>query len=96
MNVETGAYVVIVDDLGLHPGEIITAAKLLRRKGNKAILLYPNPILFISKKELNEKQLESLYTAYHERKTTLKKVMGWIKTIEVGPNDLLPRVVRKL
>lgn len=96
MNVETGAYIIIVDDLGLHPGEIITAAKLLRRKGNKAILLYPNPILFISRKELNEKQLESLYTAYHERKTTMKKVMGWIKTIEVGPNDLLPRVVRKL
>ncbi|NJE62130.1 DUF58 domain-containing protein [Thermococcus sp. 21S7] len=96
MNVETGAYVIIVDDLGLHPGEVITASKLLRRKGSKAVLLYPNPVLFASKKELSEKQLEALYTAYHERKRTMKKVMGWVKVIEVGPSDLLPRVVRKL
>ncbi|NJE30310.1 DUF58 domain-containing protein [Thermococcus sp. 18S1] len=96
MGIEPGAYVVMVDDLGLHPGEIIKAARILRRKGNKAVLIYPNPILFADRKGLGERELESLYTAYRERKRVMRKVMGWINVIEVGPGDVLPKVVRRL
>ncbi len=98
MKVESGgAYVLMVDDLGLHPGEIIKASRILDRKGAKAVLLYPpNPVLFMSKKDLTKEKLETLYRAYRERKEMMKRVIGWIKVIEVGPRDLLPKVVRKL
>lgn len=96
MKVESGAYVLMVDALGLHPGEIIKASRILDRKGAKAVLLYPNPVLFMSKKDLTKEKLETLYRAYRERKEMMKRVIGWIKVIEVGPRDLLPKVVRKL
>ena len=96
MGIEPGAYVVIVDDLGLHPGEIIKASRILKRRGTKAVLIYPNPVLFADKEGLTERELESLYRAYHKRKRLMGKVMGWIKVVEVGPKDLFPMVVRKL
>ncbi|NJE42923.1 DUF58 domain-containing protein [Thermococcus sp. GR6] len=96
MEVESGAYVIMVDDLGLHPREIIKAAGVLERKGSKAVLLYPNPVFFVSKEGLTERELETLYRGYRERKEVMRKVRGWIKVIEVGPRDVLPRVVGRL
>ncbi|CAD5243318.1 DUF58 domain-containing protein [Thermococcus camini] len=92
----TGSYVIIIDDLGLHPMEIVKAARVLARRGSQAVLLYPNPVLFIDRSSLDEKTLETAYKAYCERKMLARKVSGWIKVIEVGPKDLLPRVVKRL
>ena len=96
MKVPAGSYVLIVDDLGLHPGEIIKASRLLQRKGSKVALLYPNPVLFVDRGDLRPEDIETLYPAYRERKELMKKVMGRVRVIEVGPKDLLPMVVRKL
>ena len=96
MKVPMDSYVIIVDDLGLHPGEIMKASQMLQRKGSHAVLLYPNPIFFVDKESLTEEDIETLYNAYRERKELMKRVMGWVKVIEVGPKDLLPVVVRKL
>ncbi|WP_234394448.1 hypothetical protein [Thermococcus piezophilus] len=96
MEVKSGAYVIMVDDLGLHPREIIKAARMLERKGSKAVLLYLNPVFFVSKEGLTERELETLYRGYRERKEVMRKVRGWIKVIEVGPRDVLPRVVGRL
>ncbi|NJE03866.1 DUF58 domain-containing protein [Thermococcus sp. MV11] len=92
----TGSYVIIIDDLGLHPMEIVKAARVLARRGSQAVLLYPNPVLFIDRSSIDEKTLEAAYKAYRERKMLARKVSGWIKVIEVGPRDLLPRVVKRL
>ncbi|ASJ08359.1 hypothetical protein A3L11_03570 [Thermococcus siculi] len=96
LKVPTGSFVLMVDDLGLHPGEIMKASRLLQRRASRAALLYPNPVFFVDKGGLNEEELEVLYKAYRERKTVMKKVMAWVRVIEVGPKDLLPVVVRKL
>jgi len=96
LKVPAGSYVLMVDDLGLHPGEIMKASRVLQRKGSHAVLLYPNPVFFVDKKGLTEGDIEILYNAYRERKELMKMVMGWVKVIEVGPRDLLPAVVRKL
>ncbi|NJE85992.1 DUF58 domain-containing protein [Thermococcus sp. CX2] len=96
MKVENGAYVIMVDDLGLHPGEILKAARVLERKGSKAALIYPNPILFVNKDELTEREIEILYRGYRERKAIMRKVMNGIRVVEVGPKDVLPRVVGRL
>lgn len=96
LKVSTGAYVIVVDDIGLHPREVINAAKILQRKGSNVVMIYPNPILFIERESLNRGNIESIYQAYRERKTLMRKASGWLKIIEVGPADVLPRVVRKL
>lgn len=96
MKPETGSYVIIIDDIGLHPMELMKAARLLSKKGSKSVVIYPNPILFLNKSSLDKKTLESAYRAYQERKKIKRKVLGWIKVVEVGPKDLLPRVVREL
>ncbi len=96
IKVPMGSYVIIVDDLGLHPSEIMKASRVLQRKGSHAVLLYPNPIFFVDKKGLTEEDIETLYNAYRERKELMKKATGWVNVIEVGPRDLLPVVVRRL
>ncbi|ASJ06370.1 DUF58 domain-containing protein [Thermococcus pacificus] len=96
LKVPAGSYVIVVDDLGLHPGEIMKASRLLERRGSKVVLLYPNPVFFVDKSTLSEDEVEVLYNAYRERKELMKKVMGWVKVIEVGPKDLLPVVVSRL
>ncbi|NJE05679.1 DUF58 domain-containing protein [Thermococcus sp. M36] len=96
LKVPPGSYVIIVDDIGLHPGEIAKSGKILNRKGAKTAVIYPNPILFADRESLDEKKIEAFYRAYAERKKTMKKLQGPVKIIEVGPKDLLPKVVRKL
>ena len=96
MKVPTGSYVIIVDDPGLHPTELMKALRILKRRSPNAVLLYPNPVFFINKNSLREEDLEILYRAYRERKELMKRIMGYTKVIEVGPKDLLPVVVRKL
>jgi uncharacterized protein (DUF58 family) len=96
LRVPAGSYVIIVDDPGLHPGDILTAVRLLERKGSKVALIYPNPIYFLPKDSLTEENLEALYRAYKERKELLKRVRARLKVVEVSPRDLLPEVVRKL
>ena len=94
--VPRGAYVIIVDDLGLHPNEIVKAATILKKRGSRTILLYPNPVLFIDKSQVSVDTLETLYKAYRARKELVKKVTGIVRVIEVGPRDVLPKVVVKL
>ncbi|WP_297498797.1 DUF58 domain-containing protein [Thermococcus sp.] len=96
MKVSEGSYVIIVDDPALHPTELMKASGILKRRASRAVLLYPNPILFSDKSSLREDDLEVLYRAYHERKELVKRLMGHVKVIEVGPGDLLPVVVREL
>ena len=96
IKVPMGSYVIIVDDFGLHPSEIMKASRMLQRKGSHAVLLYPNPVFFVDKESLTEEDIETLYNAYRERKELMKKAMGWVKVIELGPRDLLPVVVRGL
>ena len=96
MKPEPGSYVIVIDDIGLHPAEVIKATRLLARRGSKSVVVYPNPVLFLNREALNRKTIESAYRAYRERKELVKRVVGYTKVVEVGPNDLLPRVVRRL
>jgi len=96
LRVPSGSYVLVIDDIGLHPGELMKAARILRKKGSRSALVYPNPVLFFRGKPLDERTLEALYRAYRERKMLLKRFLAWIKVVEVGPGDLLPAVVRRL
>ena len=96
LKVPAGSYVIFVDDVGIHPAELMKAAGVLKRRGSKSVLIYPNPVLFFERDSLDERTLEVLYRAYRERKELAKKVMGWVRVIEVGPGDLLPAVVRRL
>ncbi|WP_461866749.1 DUF58 domain-containing protein [Thermococcus sp.] len=96
LKVEPNSYVVIVDDIGIHPREILKAVNTLEKKGSTVVVLYPNPVFFMSKNDLNEERLELLYRRYMERKKLMKKLMGKAKIIEVGPKDLIPKVVGKL
>ncbi|WP_461865004.1 DUF58 domain-containing protein [Thermococcus sp.] len=96
LKVEANSYVVIVDDIGLHPREILKAAGILRKGGSNAVVLYPNPVFFMGKDELDEEKLELLYRRYLERKKLMRKLIGKVKIIEVGPKDLIPKVVEKL
>jgi uncharacterized protein (DUF58 family) len=96
LKIPAGSYVIMVDDLGLYPGEIMKASRVLQRKGSKVALLYPNPVFFIDKDSLSETDMETIFNAYRERKELMKKVMAWVNVIEVGPKDLLPVVVRKV
>ncbi len=96
LKVEPNSYVVIVDDIGLHPREILKAVNILEKRGSTVAVLYPNPVFFVSRNDLNEERLELLYRRYMERKRLMKKLMGKAKIIEVGPKDLIPKVVGKL
>jgi len=96
LKVEANSYVIIVDDIGLHPREILKAVNILEKRGSTVVVLYPNPIFFMDKNTLNEEKLKLLYMRYVERKKLLKKLMGKTKIIEVGPKDLIPKVVEKL
>ena len=96
LKVEPNSYVVIVDDIGLHPREILKAVNILEKRGSTVVVLYPNPVFFVSKSDLNGERLELLYRRYMERKKLMKKLMGKAKIIEVGPKDLIPKVVGKL
>ncbi|WP_456395668.1 DUF58 domain-containing protein [Thermococcus sp.] len=96
LKVEPNSYVVIVDDIGLHPREILKAVNILEKRGSTVVVLYPNPVFFVSKSDLNGERLELLYRRHMERKRLMKKLMGKAKIIEVGPKDLIPKVVGKL
>ncbi|WP_297519511.1 DUF58 domain-containing protein [Thermococcus sp.] len=96
LKVPSGSYVIFIDDVGIHPVELMKAARILKRRGSKSVLIYPNPVLFFEGDSLDERTLEVLYRAYRERKELARRVMGWVKVIEVGPGDLLPAVVRRL
>lgn len=96
LKVEPDSYVVIVDDIGLHPRELLKAINVLEKKGSNVAILYPNPVLFVDKQNLNEERIELLYRRYTERRELMKKLMGKAKIIEVGPRDLIPKVVEKL
>jgi uncharacterized protein (DUF58 family) len=91
-----GSYAVILDDVGLHPWAIVSAVETLEEKGSRAVVLYPNPVRFMSKEELNAENIETVYKAYRERKDMVRKMMGRIKIVELSPRDLLPSVVRRL
>ncbi|MDV3104723.1 DUF58 domain-containing protein [Thermococcus waiotapuensis] len=94
--VPESSYVVILDDIGLHPWAILSAASMLEEKGSKIAILYPNPVRFIPRESVRPENLESLYLAYKERKELLRKIRGRITVVEVSPKDLLPRVVNAL
>jgi len=96
LRVPEGSYVVIVDDPGLHPEDVLAAARLLERKNSKVVLVYPNPVYFFPKDSLTREDIEALYRAYRERKELMKRVMAHVKVVEVGPADLLPEVVSRL
>ena len=89
-------YVIIIDDIGLEPLSIVEAARLLRRKGAKGLVISPNPIYFMRRKDVNEENALTLYRAYLERKKLLRKVSSVIPVVEVGPRDLLREVVKRL
>ena len=94
--VPESSYVVILDDIGLHPWAIMSAVNMLEEKGSKVAVLYPNPIRFIPKESVRPENLESLYLAYRERKELLRKIRSRVKVVELSPRDLLPRVVKAL
>ena len=96
LRVPEGSYVVIVDDPGLHPNDVLAAARLLERRGSKVVLVYPNPIYFLPRDSLTRDDIEAIYRAYRERKELMKRVMARVKVVEVGPRDLLPEVVSRL
>ena len=96
LRVPGGSYVVIVDDIGLHPIDLITAARLLERRNSRVVLVYPTPLYFLPRDSLTAEDIEALYRAYRERKELMKHVMAWVKVVEVGPRDLLPEVVSRL
>ncbi|ASJ01656.1 DUF58 domain-containing protein [Thermococcus gorgonarius] len=94
--VPESSYVVILDDIGLHPWAILSAASMLEDKGSKVAILYPNPVRFIPRESIGPENLESLYLVYKERKELLRKIRSRITVVELSPKDLLPRVVNAL
>jgi|GEM_PF-3047283 len=96
MTLPPNSYVIIIDDIGLHPAEIVKASEMLSRKGARSVVLYPNPVLFLKRDALSPENLRSLYLAYRERKELLRKLRSRVNIIEVGPKDVLPRLVRRL
>lgn len=92
----SNSYVLIIDDVGLHPGEIIAAVKILKRKGSNVAVLYPNPIRFLRKDEVSPDELEGLYSAYRARKELLRKMRTEVPVVELGPKDVFRKVVERL
>ena len=95
-SIPSGSYAVIIDDAALYPEEMLRALELLRKRGVRTVVIYPNPVLFVPKGEVTEENLEVLYNAYRERKKAVRGVKALTTLIEVGPRDLLPKVVREL
>ncbi len=94
-----GSYVVVVDDPALHPVDFVRVARMLSKKGSIVVFIYPNPLLFIDvgpKIKADEGLLVSLYRGYVERKKLLRDLRNRVKILEVGPDDVLPRIVRRL
>ncbi|AMQ18843.1 DUF58 domain-containing protein [Thermococcus peptonophilus] len=96
LRVPSNSYVLIIDDVGLHPGEIIAAVKILKRKGSNVAVLYPNPIRFLRKDEVSPDELEGLYSAYRARKELLRKMRTEVPVVELGPKDVFRKVVERL
>lgn len=94
--VKGSPYVIIIDDIGLEPLSIVEAARLLKRKGAKGLVISPNPIYFMRRENVNEENVLTLYRAYIERKKLLRKVSSVIPVVEIGPKDLLRKVVERL
>ena len=94
--VPQSSYVVILDDIGLHPWAVLSAVNILEDKGSRMAVLYPNPIRFIPRETINPDGIEPLYQAYRERKELLRKIRTRVSVVELSPRDLLPTVVRAL
>jgi len=82
--VPPNSYVIIIDDIGLYPSDIIRATFILRKKNCKEAVVYPNPELFLEKKGITS------------REEILHKLSKRINLIEVGPQDTIKKVVEKL
>ncbi len=95
--VQGGSYVVVVDDIALHPVDFVRADKMLSKRGSMMVFIYPNPILFMNiEPNVSEEFLVSLYRGYTNRKNLLRDLSRRVKILEVGPGDLLPKIVRRL
>ena len=94
--VPESSYVVVLDDIGLHPWAIMSAVSMLEEKGSKVAVLYPNPIRFVPRESVKPEDLESLYVAYRERKELVRKIRSKVEVVELSSKDLLPKVVRAL
>jgi len=94
--VPSGSYVVVIDDIALHPVDFVRAGRMFSRRGSFSVFLYPNPILFMGIDPADRELLVSLYRGYRERKELMKRLMSNVKLLEVGPNDLLPEIKRRL
>jgi len=89
-------FVIIIDDVGLAPKSIVEAARMIRRRGLRGIVIAPNPIYFLRKSDLNRENILTVYNAYVERKRLIKSISSLIPVVEVGPRDLLREVVARL
>jgi uncharacterized protein (DUF58 family) len=94
--VKGSPFVIVIDDIGLAPRSIMEAARLIRRRGLRGLVISPNPIYFLRKSDLNEKNILSVYNAYIARKRLAKSLSSLIPIIEVGPRDLLEEVVKRV
>ncbi len=96
LKVPSNSYVLIIDDIGIHPSEIMNAVRTLEKKGTKAAVLYPNPILFLGRGDLTPNTLEGLYPAYRARKELLRKMRAKVPVVELSPRDVFRKVVERL
>ena len=94
--VSNDSYVIVVDDIGLHPNELLGTVREMEKRGCRVVVLYPNPLYFLSLKDVNPEELETIFRGYIERKRLLKKMHSSLRIIELSPQDLLPKVVERL
>ena len=85
------AFLIFISDITANTSELIKILLELRKR-YKILLLTPNPILFYDEARLDREKLIWLYERYKEREEVIKKLNGIVRTLDLGPSDLLETI----